>query len=226
MSDLPPHAETRCVIFDLDGTLVDSEGLCNQAFLDLIPDLTISLDEMVHRFRGRKLDLIFHGIEKIVDHALPSDFEKPYRARVAELFDSQLKPMPGVHEMLESLDCPICIASSGPMAKIRRSLSVSQLAPFFGSHVFSSYDVGTWKPDPGLFLHAASTMGFASEQCAVVEDSPPGIEAALTANMSPFLYSPHDSSNSFPAGVVQFSDMRNLPALLETPPVNSCRDLS
>jgi len=211
----------RCVIFDLDGTPVDSDGLCNQAFLDLIPELDLTLDEMVDRFRGRKLDRIIQGIEQTISRKLPVEFAPPYRARVAELFETKLKPMPGVHQMLAALDCPMCIASSGPMAKIRRSLSVSQLAPFFGSHVFSSYDVGSWKPDPGLFLHAASTLGVSPEHCAVVEESPPGIEAALAAGMSPFLYSPTNSTPP-PPGVVQFSHMRSLPALLgiQLPPLN------
>ena len=202
-----------CIIFDLDGTLVDSERLCNQAFLDLIPDLNCTLDELVQRYRGVKLALIFQGIEQSIGHPLPADFETPYRARVAELVDSELQTIPGVHQMLDTLKYPKCIASSGPLKKIRKSLSVSGLAPFFGENLFSSYEVQSWKPEPGLFLHAAQAMGFPPSACVVVEDSPPGIQAAQAAGMHPFLYDPNHESPPI-SGVTHFSNMTELPTLL------------
>ncbi len=204
----------ECVIFDLDGTLVDSEGLCNRAFLDRLPELEFTVDELVSRYRGKKLAPILEDIGRVIGRSLPEKFEKEYRARVAELFDSDLKPMPGVLEMLESLDYPFCVASSGPLEKIRKALEVSALDSFFGDNIFSSYVVGTWKPEPGLFLHAAKTMGYAAVSCAVVEDSPPGIQAAIAAKMKAFRYLPNGPNESTP-GVTSFDDMRILPSLLE-----------
>ncbi|MGB0389738.1 MAG: HAD hydrolase-like protein, partial [Ardenticatenaceae bacterium] len=55
-----------CVIFDLDGTLVDSERLCNQAFIDLLPELTDDVGTLVRRYRGSKLAKILADIEKRV----------------------------------------------------------------------------------------------------------------------------------------------------------------
>lgn len=52
-----------CVIFDLDGTLVDSEGLCNQAFLDLLPQLNESVESLTLRYRGKKLAPILADLE-------------------------------------------------------------------------------------------------------------------------------------------------------------------
>ena len=202
-----------CVIFDLDGTLVDSEGLCNQAFLDLLPELNCSLEHMVTRYRGQKLAPILADIEQRLALKLPSGFEQNYRARVAELFDTELLPMPGVSEMLSSVGYPICAASSGPLEKINKALSVSSLSHFFGDNVFSSYEVGSWKPDPGLFLHAAKAMGYPPESCAVIEDSQPGIQAAISAGMQSFLYSPEGSIISDHNAVV-FKSMRELPHLL------------
>lgn len=202
-----------CVIFDLDGTLVDSEGLCNQAFLDLLPELNGPLDEIVARYRGRKLAPILEDIEQRIARKLPEGFEQDYRARVAELFDSELQPMPGVLDMLSTMIHPICVASSGPREKINKALSVSFLSHFFGDNVFSSYEVKSWKPDPGLFLHAAKAMGFPPERCAVIEDSLPGIQAAASAEMQSFLYSPKESVISGHDAVV-FKSMRELPHLL------------
>ena len=59
------------VIFDLDGTLVDSETLCNQAFLDLIPALSDTVDVVVDRYRGIKLADILRDIESRTVVALP-----------------------------------------------------------------------------------------------------------------------------------------------------------
>jgi beta-phosphoglucomutase-like phosphatase (HAD superfamily) len=128
-----------CVIFDLDGTLVDSEGLCNQAFLDLLPQLNDTVESLTQRYRGKKLAAILADLEGRLCQKLPDAFELHYRQHVAELFSRELKPMPGVLEMLETTNFPKCIASSGPPLKIRQALQVSGLAPYFDDNIFSSY---------------------------------------------------------------------------------------
>jgi HAD superfamily hydrolase (TIGR01509 family) len=204
-----------CVIFDLDGTLVDSEGLCNQAFLDLLPQLTDTVESLIQRYRGKKLAQIFTDIESRICQKLPDAFEQHYRQRVAELFSRELKPMPGVIEMLEVTNFPKCIASSGPTLKIRQALQVSGLAPYFGDSIFSSYEVGSWKPEPDLFQYAANSMGFMPSQCVVVEDSEVGIEAAAAAGMKAFQYVRNGETSSCRAeDGVAFDDMLQLPKLL------------
>ncbi len=199
------------VIFDLDGTLVDSETLCNQAFLDLLPLLNEPIESLVDQFRGKQLSRILHEIEQKLSSPLPACFEQSYRQRVAELFATELRAIEGVPEMLQALTFPCCIASSGPPEKIRQSLAVTGLAPFFGEQVFSSYLVGSWKPEPGLFLHAASAMGFAPTDCIVVEDSPVGLQAAAAAGMRALHYAPHSKTHS----ARSFSHMSALPAILQ-----------
>ena len=132
------------------------------------------MESLTQRYRGKKLAQIFTDLEGRLCQKLPDAFEQHYRQRVAELFSRELKPMPGVLEMLEVMNFPKCIASSGPPLKIRQALQVSGLAPHFGDSIFSSYEVGFWKPDPGLFQFAANAMGFMPSQCVVVEDSEVG----------------------------------------------------
>lgn len=205
-----------CVIFDLDGTLVDSEGLCNQAFLDLLPQLHAPLQTLTERYRGQKLSSILIDLENRLGLNLPESFEQCYRQRVAELFTRDLKPMPGVMEMLESINSPKCIASSGPLSKIRQAVEVSGLAAYFGDNLFSSYEIGSWKPDPGLFQYAAHAMGFVPGQCAVIEDSEVGIEAAIAAGMTPLYYVQTGVTTSHQiASNAVFEDMSQLPQLLE-----------
>ncbi|WP_172203754.1 HAD family hydrolase [Niveibacterium sp. COAC-50] len=201
------------VIFDLDGTLVDSELLCNQAFLDLLPSLCETTEELVDQFRGKKLSEILLEIEHKLSYSLPDGFEITYRRRVAELFASHLTPVEGVPEMLQTIEYPYCIASSGPPEKIEHALTVTGLAQFFCGRCFSSYTVGSWKPDPGLFLHAAAAMGFAPSSCVVVEDSPTGLEAAKAAGMHRLHYAPGlDTARN----AVQFRHMSDLPAILHS----------
>jgi len=204
-----------CVMFDLDGTLVDSEGLCNQAFLDLLPQLSDTVESLIQRYRGKKLATILADLESRLCQKLPDAFEQHYRHHVAELFARGLNPMPGVVEMLEATHYPKCIASSGPPLKIRQALQVSGLAPYFGDSIFSSYEVGSWKPAPGLFQYAANTMGFMPSQCVVVEDSEIGIEAATAAGMQAFRYVRNGETLSYHDGnEVSFDNMSQLPQLL------------
>jgi HAD superfamily hydrolase (TIGR01509 family) len=205
-----------CVIFDLDGTLVDSEGLCNQAFLDLLPQLNDPLETLTKRYRGQKLSSILIDLENRLGLNLHDSFEQHYRQRVAELFAHDLNPMPGVLEMLATLTSPKCISSSGPLPKIRQALEVSGLAAYFGDNLFSSYVIGSWKPDPGLFQYAAYAMAFVPSRCAVIEDSEVGIEAAIAAGMTPLYYVQTGVTTSYQTtGSVVFDDMSQLPQLLE-----------
>ncbi len=172
-----------CILFDLDGTLVDSETLGSRALLELLPQLDASASELLVRYRGMKMAAILADLEHRLGEPLPRDFEPVYRAHVATLFDRSLTAMPGAAPMLAALPFPRCVASSGPRAKIEHALQVTGLRPHIGDRIFSAYEVGSWKPDPGLFLHAAAAMGFTPAQCIVVEDSEVGLAAAEAAGM-------------------------------------------
>lgn len=203
-----------CLIFDLDGTLVDSEGLCNQAFLELLPELNESAASLSKRYRGKKLARIIADIEVQAPRELPVDFEARYRARVAELFECGLQPIAGVHAMLRATPQSRCVASNAPRQKIERALQLTGLSAYFGNCIFSSYEVGSWKPDPQLFLHAAASMGFEPSNCVVIEDSEVGVQAALSAGMRVLMYSPDSREPS--AACPRFSRMEDLPDLLRT----------
>jgi len=198
------------VIFDLDGTLVDSEKLCCQAFIDLIPRLSVSVEGLMVAYRGQKLAKILTDLENKLGFPLPENFESRYRQQVELLFEAELKAVDGVNEMLRQLPFPYCIASSGPLKKIKKALEVTKLTHFFEERIFSSYSINSWKPDPGLFLYAAESMGYDSTDCVVIEDSSVGLQAAIAAKMHWLLYDPFNSTKMTQG----FHDMRELPAKL------------
>ena len=185
----------KCIIFDCDGTLVDSEYLCNLGLEIRLRDYGVesSAIDLMKRFRGGKLAAILEAIESEHKIKLKEGFISSYRSLVDELFERDLKPCEGVNAALTAIHLPKCVASSGPLDKINKALSISGLSKHFNGKIFSSYVVGSWKPDPGIFLHAAKEMGFQPSECAVVEDSPVGISAAKSAGMRPILYDPNNT---------------------------------
>jgi HAD superfamily hydrolase (TIGR01509 family) len=114
------------------------------------------------------------------------DFAARYYAIIAQLFERRLEPVPGMRPVLAKLDLPKCVASNAPLDKTRHSLAITGLDVYFEDHVFSAYEIERWKPEPDLFLYAASQMGYPPEACAVIEDSPVGVQAALAAGMRTF----------------------------------------
>jgi HAD superfamily hydrolase (TIGR01509 family) len=213
-------APPSLVIFDCDGVLVDSETLQTELLLELAGELGFSLPrtEALDRFRGANLTDVVSLIEAQIGRPTPEDFVPVMRKRQAELFTRELRAVDGIHEALAALPgLPRCVASSGPVAKIRLSLALTGLTDAFGEHIFSGYDIGSWKPAPDLFLHAAARMGASAAGCVVVEDSVIGVQAAVAARMRVLGFAGIEASRGralAEAGAHVFTDMRALPALV------------
>lgn len=208
------------VIFDCDGVLVDSEPLASEALRSCLADRGWQLNdfaELEHGFKGRKMEQCLRMVERLLELSLPPGFEDEVRERTAENFRRALKPVPGIADALRGLRVPYCVASSGPPEKIHLSLSLTDLLSYFEGRIFSAYDIGRWKPDPGLFLHTAEVMGVEPNACAVVEDSVAGVQAARAAGMDVYGYANAAAAERLEfAGAVTFSDMSGLPGLLDT----------
>jgi HAD superfamily hydrolase (TIGR01509 family) len=181
----------QAVIFDSDGTLVDSEV----PSMDVIHEQASALGvvftrEQAHlQFRGVRMADCIAWIAAQLPQVPPGftvDFARSVRAEQALRFAERLDVIPGAFELLGALQIPFCVATNGPREKVELTLGLTGLRRFFPEHIFSAYEVGVYKPDPGLFLHAAQVLGVAPEHCAVVEDSLPGIVAGLAAGMRVF----------------------------------------
>ncbi|MYH14047.1 MAG: HAD-IA family hydrolase [Gammaproteobacteria bacterium] len=205
------------IIFDCDGTLVDSELLCNRALVMMLNQYGIREDEhdLMKRFRGGKLAEILSALKERHQVQFNEQFVDEYRAQVDALFVDHLQPIDGVVEVLDNLSIPFCVASNGPKAKIQRALSLTGLSQYFDNCVFSSYEIGSWKPDPTLFLHASDAMNVNPEECLVVEDSEAGILAANRAGMQACLFDVSGDLEVDPACQYQrIRTMQELAALL------------
>jgi len=180
------------IIFDCDGTLVDSEHLFNRALSLKLAGRGISLtaDQLVTRFRGVKFAVVLATLEQEFSVTLDDTFVNDYRSLVEVFFKKELKACDGVLETLKQIQLPMAVASNGPLEKIKMAIKVTGLNNYFDQHLYSAYDVNSWKPAPGLFLHAANQLNLTASECLVVEDSEVGIDGAIAANMNAVLYDP------------------------------------
>lgn len=192
----------RLIIFDCDGVLVDSEPITNRLLAQCVSEAGWAIDAAysVKHFKGRNLHEIHSEVEARVGRPLP-DLLDDYRRRCYATFETEgVEAIEGIHDLLDRLDelarrdpenAPHrCVATNAPVRKMRMTLGGSGLIDRFAHRhhpgretMFSAYQIERWKPDPGLFLHAASVMGHAQEDCVVVEDSVSGVRAARAAGM-------------------------------------------
>lgn len=206
------------IIFDCDGVLVDTEGLTARVFVEAAKELGVAMDidQALHTFKGGKMSDAVTWIESQLGRKIPDDFVSNFRAHLYDVFRTELKVIDGVKDVITGLKIPYCVASNGPLEKMQVTLSHTGLLPHFEGKIFSAYVVQRFKPDPGLFLHAAKAHGVAPDRCAVIEDSLPGVRAGVAAGMSVFAYAEPELTSLFEAeGAQVFHSMRDLLELLE-----------
>ena len=206
----------KCVIFDCDGVLVDSEPIGNGVMVDMANELgaNINLDYAMLHFKGNALEHCFGHINDIVENEIPKNFESEYRRRSYMRFKKEIKPIEGINEVLYKLKTPFCVASSGPQNKIELNLRLTGLLPLFEGKIFSCYSINKWKPDPAVFQWAAETMGFLNHECVIIEDSKFGVEAAKRGGFDVFGFTAHDYRNELVNADKTFKNMNELLGLL------------
>ncbi|WP_411128549.1 HAD family hydrolase [Streptomyces sp. x-19] len=211
------------IIFDNDGVLVDSEPISNEILAGYLTELghPTTYEESLRDYMGGSVQRIRDLVQERSGRALPGDFEAGFHTLVFDEFRRRLEPVPGVRTVLEKLAAdgvPYCVGSSGSHERIRVALTKTGLFGLFGAErIFSSQDVGRGKPAPDLFLHAAKEMGVEPGRCAVIEDSPLGVRAAVAAGMDVYGFTAMTPAAKLAdAGATAlFSDMAELPQALQ-----------
>ncbi|HEY2793950.1 MAG TPA: HAD family hydrolase, partial [Micromonosporaceae bacterium] len=179
------------IIFDCDGILVDSEPLALRVNAGMLAELGwhLSDDEIIDRFVGRSMTSNVAVVEAHLGRTVPADWVQRFHAEISAAHERELIAVAGIAEALEEIagwDVQICVASSGIPDRVRHSLELCGLDPYFGDRIFSATQVAHGKPAPDLFLFAASSLGVAPSSAVVVEDSQYGVEAARAADMHVF----------------------------------------
>jgi HAD superfamily hydrolase (TIGR01509 family) len=193
----------QAVIFDCDGVLVDSERLSLASWLPVLARHGIHAEiRDIEPFIGKSDLSVLEHFSRSSVVPLGSEVLLERQAEYFRLARGNLHPFPGLVAVLEALRAKgvaMAVASSGRPEKIRFNLEEAKLTEFFPV-VVSSVEVARGKPAPDLFLLAASRLQRRADDCAVVEDSVFGIQAARSAGMLTLGY-----TSSYPASVLSLA---------------------
>lgn len=173
------------VIFDMDGVLVDSYNTHYRSWVNTMRPhgLAVSAEDFARTFGKTAREVIRELWPGRFDDDQVGGIDRAKEAEYRRLLGESFPEMPGASELIQSLHDDgfrLAIGSSGPVENvelIRRSLSTGGL---FDAAVHGGM-VRRGKPDPEVFLIAAQKIGLPPGHCAVIEDSPVGLEAARRA---------------------------------------------
>lgn len=182
--------KTKLVIFDNDGVLVDSESMIKQVLIPVLAQYGAHITPQwsFRNLQGLRPVDVYRTIEEYTGVKLDIDAcKQQYIEGYTHMIRTQLKPTPGVIEQIELIfekGLKACVATSGGLDVTYLKHEVTGLDQYFPkTAIFSGTQVTHGKPAPDLFLWAAETMGFAPEECVVIEDAAAGVKAGKAAGM-------------------------------------------
>jgi HAD superfamily hydrolase (TIGR01509 family) len=182
------QARLAAVIFDCDGTLVDSEPLARVAWERSLAPHGYEIDDGEYAALVGLPYLRVHGFfaERIPGLEAPDTFWEAYSGRLFELIDRELVVFEDALETVRGLAAhglAVAVASSSPRARLDRTLARAGLSDAFAITVAGD-EIAHGKPAPDMFLEAAARLDVAPTRCAAIEDSAPGVAAGLAAGMT------------------------------------------
>jgi HAD superfamily hydrolase (TIGR01509 family) len=182
------------VICDMDGLLIDSEGLSLFAWQDTLTTYGVTLvdQDILDMFGMRIVDDAALLIERYHLPTTVNDLVAERMAIMAMAVRRHLQPMPGALDFvtwLHTNNVPLALATSGVKTYANLCLEVTGLAPYFPIRITGD-QVQNGKPAPDIFLKAAQCLDLRPERCLILEDAPLGVAAAIAAG-SPVIAIPN-----------------------------------
>lgn len=174
------------ILFDLDGTLVNTDPLHYTIWKEILKDYGLEIDQTFYdtRISGGLNPLILKQILPHLSEAENLQLSEYKEARFRELA-SELKPVAGLDRILawtEECNLKRALVTNAPRKNVELMLSVLGLTEAFNP-VLIAENVGVAKPDPALYKMGLNLLNIAPEQGLVFEDSPSGIRSAVGAGI-------------------------------------------
>jgi len=209
------------VLFDCDGTLLESEALMCEVQVRRFSALGIpcTLQELSDRYTGVSNGEMLKDLGRRHGVSIGAETVDAIEAEFSARIDRDLRPTSGTPELLAAMPVPFCLASNAPRHRLIRMLRGTGLLHHFGPRIVSAHDVSAGKPAPDVFLLAAELMGVSPDACLVIEDSVPGLHAARAAGMGAavFLGASHQTERTIAEVMNAHPDhvLETLPDLLD-----------
>jgi len=176
------------VIFDMDGLMVDTEMFYFQVEREMGRRYgRVVEDSLLHRMMGQKpIDSMRMFVEELGIDEDPLVLLAERDERILEAMRRELRPMPGLYELLEALRpvAKLAVGTGNTRKMVQEVLRILGLEGFF-DFVQTSDNVQAGKPSPEIFEKACQGLGLEGSQAAVLEDSANGIRAAHAAGCLP-----------------------------------------
>ena len=206
-------------IFDLDGLMVDSEALALIAWQQALQPYELSLrDDQLTKLIGMGENEAVAYTNQQLGVQLPAkEVKTQFMENIWAQLEGGIAPLPGLEALLGALrqrNLLLGVASNSPRSYVHKMLDMLAVSGFF-QHVVTLEEVSQPKPSPESYLTCADLLGLTPGECWAVEDSPPGVRAALAAGMAcafipnPYL-NPEDIRDLDQPGVREFPSLEAL----------------
>lgn len=219
-------ADLDLVIFDCDGTLVDSEYLAAQIESEQLnkAGFNITPEEFAERFAGLTTKEILFEVEREANIPLQASLLETTQNELNSRLPKEVEAIWGAHEALDKIDVPMCVCSNSPQSRLEAMLIKTRLNSFFGDFIYSSRNIedGKPKPAPDVFLYAIDKHDAEADYTIVVEDSEAGVKGAKAAGARVIGFT--GGRHTFPGHADKLMDagaetvinrMSDLPAMIE-----------
>lgn len=175
------------VLFDMDGVLVDSEPVINEAAIMGLAEYGVNaIPEDFLPFVGAGEDKYIGGVAEKYGKAYKTEMKHRVYEIYLEIVKDKIKAFDGIHDLLAVLkenNFKMAVASSADLVKIEANLKAARISQDLFDVIVSGEDVANKKPAPDIYLLAAQKIGSKPGECIVVEDAVNGIIAAKAAGM-------------------------------------------
>jgi len=183
--------QKKLIIWDFDGVIADTDSVWMKIFYQkMIKECgyTQNFEDFYYMCGGMSIITLKKTFQNLGFQIGDSFFEE-VKQEFTDTVNANFPLVENADTTIKNINKTQCLATGTPASRISWKVKLSNLEDVFTSkNSFSSELVANGKPAPDIFLYAAQKMGFEPKDCVVVEDSFVGLQAAISANMTPIAF--------------------------------------